>query len=245
MVIVFCIILSYRCLKNDISRKTKHFGVTVFLVFENLFFADNWNRCISFSVNCMSRLLRLCKRIGYLKTWIRRATVTSWTWGKTSDFAVWHEVLTSNAYISESIKDRHIIFFCTVSVLPRAVESYHLQPLFPLNGFIFAGPYRRSRHDIFNPIMKDTISHDITRVRTNSVFISSSFSNFCVIIFLKFIFKVLKGSNKFSVWRSCLPSVLNNFILLFNGFFFSILYSFFQESLKTINVTLCCFHFCK
>jgi hypothetical protein len=34
---------------------------------------------------------------------------------------------------------------------------------------------RKSRHDIFNPIMKDTISYDITRVKTNSVFISSSF----------------------------------------------------------------------
>jgi hypothetical protein len=110
MVIVFCIILCYRCLKNGISRKTKHFGVSVFLVFENVFFVDNWNRCFCFLVNCMSRLLRLYKCIGYLKTWIRRATVTSWTWGKTSDFAVWHEVLTSNAHISESITDSHILF---------------------------------------------------------------------------------------------------------------------------------------
>jgi hypothetical protein len=84
---------------------------------------------------------------------------------------------------------------------------------------------RKSRH-IFNPIMKDTISHDITRVRTNSVFISSSFSKFCVIMFLKFIFKVLKGSNKFSVRRSCLPSVLNNFIFLFNVFFYSLFFFF-------------------
>jgi hypothetical protein len=58
---------------------------------------------------------------------------------------------------------------------------------------------RKSRHDIFNPIMKDTISYDITRVTTNSVFIPSSLSNVCVIIFLNLMFNVLKRSNKFSV----------------------------------------------
>jgi hypothetical protein len=45
--------------------------------------------------------------------------------------------------IEREIKIETYFFVCTVSVSSRTVETYHLQPLFPLNGITSDGPYRK------------------------------------------------------------------------------------------------------